>query len=280
MRVGVFYFPTDYGIEIGELARALEERGFESLFVCEHTHIPTSRRTPFPGGGELPKRYAHTHDPFVALSFAAAATKNLMLGTGICLITQRDPIVTAKAIASLDMLSGGRFIFGIGTGWLREEIEIFGGDFPHRWTQTREALDAMKAVWTNDAGEYHGKYFDFPPVRVYPKPAQKPYPPIVIGGAAKNVFKRIVQHADGWLPNRVKPEVLKENRAELNKLAEAAGRDPASIEITIYGQEPDPDLFKALFAAGADRVVVRPQHVETEKEMGQQLDQIAAKLFP
>ena len=191
---------------------------------------------------------------------------------------QRHPLILAKQVASLDHHSGGRFVFGIGTGWLREEVEIFGGDFPRRWTQTREALDAMKAVWSNDHGEFHGKYFDFPPVRVYPKPAQKPYPPIVIGGAAKNVLKRIVEHADGWLPNRITPDQLKEHRAELDRLAEAAGRDPASITIVVYGQEPDLGLVTSLLDAGANEVVIRPQHVETEAEMGAQLDRIAADL--
>jgi probable F420-dependent oxidoreductase len=281
MKVGLSIPLPAYTIDPAFMGAKAEELGFDSIWYAEHPALPVHSTSPFPAtGGEIPWTYSHFTEPYIALARASAVTKTIKLGTGITLVPQRHPLILAKEVAALDFHSGGRFIFGIGTGWLREEIEIFKGDFPHRWTQTREALDAMKAVWTNDAGEFHGKYFDFAPVRVYPKPTQKPYPPIVIGGAAKNVFKRIVQHADGWLPNRVTPEQLKENRAELNKLAEAAGRDPASIEITIYGQEPDPDLFKALFAAGADRVVVRPQHVETEKEMGDQLDEIATKLIP
>ena len=152
-----------------------------------------------------------------------------------------------------------------------------GGDFPRRWTQTREALDAMKLLWTQDEAEYHGKYFDFPLVRCYPKPAQKPYPPIIIGGMAKNVLQRIVDHADGWLPNRVTPAEVESSRTTLNQLATAAGRDPSSLSITIYGQDPDRALFESYFNAGADRVVVRPPtHVETEREMGEQLEQLAA----
>src|ERR1700674_661609 len=158
MKVGVYYFPTDYGINIAELAGALEQRGFESLFVCEHTHIPVSRRTPFPGGGELPKRYSHTHDPFVALAFAAAATRTLLLGTGIVLVPQRDPIVTAKSVASLDQLSGGRFVFGIGGGWNVEEMENNGTQYKSRFKELRERVLAMKGLWTQEQAEFHGQF--------------------------------------------------------------------------------------------------------------------------
>src|SRR5437773_12177105 len=181
MRIGVFYFPADYGINIAELAAALEQRGFESLFVPKHTHIPVSRKSPFRGGGEMPKRYAHTHDPFVALSFAAAATKKLLLGTGICLIPERDPIVTAKAVASLDQLSGGRFVFGIGGGWNVEEMEHHGARYNTRFKLMRERILAMKALWTQDEAEYHGDMVDFDPVWSYPKPRQRPHPPIILG---------------------------------------------------------------------------------------------------
>ena len=176
MLAGVFYFPTDYGIDIGELARAVEERGLESLFVCEHTHIPVSRKTPFPGGGELPKRYVHTHDPFVALSFAAAATKKIKLGTGICLIPQRDPIVTAKQVASLDQLSGGRFIFAMGGGWNVDEMENHGAKYETRFKLLRERVLAMKELWTKEKAEYHGQFVNFDPVWLYPKPKQQAAP--------------------------------------------------------------------------------------------------------
>ena len=164
MRVGVFYFPTDYGIHPGELARELEARGFESLFVCEHTHIPVSRRTPFFGGADLPKRYAHTHDPFVALSFAAAATHKLVLGTGVCLVVEHDPIVTAKSVASLDQLSGGRFAFGIGAGWNAEEMENHGTRYETRYQVMRERVLAMKAIWTQEEAAFHGKFVQFDPI--------------------------------------------------------------------------------------------------------------------
>ena len=182
MRVGIFYFPTDYGIDIRELARAAEERGFESLLLPEHTHIPTSRRTPYPGGGDLPKAYSHTHDPFVALSFAAAATTKILLGTGICLIPQRDPIVTAKCVASLDQLSNGRFLFGIGGGWNVDEMENHGARYETRFKLMRERILAMKALWTQDEAAFHGEMVNFDPVWSYPKPAQKPHPPILLGG--------------------------------------------------------------------------------------------------
>jgi probable F420-dependent oxidoreductase len=174
MLVGVFHFPTDYGIDVSQLAREVEARGFDSLFVCEHTHIPISRRTPFPGGGELPERYSHTHDPFVALAFAAAATRTLLLGTGIALVPQRDPIITAKSVASLDQLSGGRFIFGIGGGWNVEEMENHGTRYESRFKILRERVLAMQALWTHDTAEFHGEFVTFDPVWLYPKPKKKP----------------------------------------------------------------------------------------------------------
>jgi probable F420-dependent oxidoreductase len=200
MRVGVFYFPTDYGIDIAELARALEERGFDSLFVPEHTHIPASRKSPFPGGGELPKRYSHTHDPFVALSFAAAATKTLTIGTGILLVPQHEPLVTAKAIASLDQLSGGRFVFGIGGGWNVEEMENHGARYQTRFKQMREHVLAMKALWTEEEASYDGEFVKFDRVWSWPKPRQSPHPPIILGGESDHTLRRVVEYCDGWFP--------------------------------------------------------------------------------
>ena len=188
---------------------------------------------------------------------------------------ERHPLLLAKEVAALDLYSGGRFQFGIGTGWLREETEIFGGDFPRRWTQTREALDVMKLCWTEEEAEYHGKYYDFPPVRSFPKPTQQPYPPILIGGMAPNVLKRIVAHADGWLPNRVSAQDIENSRKKLEALCAEAGRDPSSIEIVIYGQAPDKAELQSLVDAGADSVVVKPEWVETEAEMGEQLERMA-----
>ena len=228
MLVGAFHFPTDYGIEMSELARALETRGFESLFVCEHTHIPVSRRSPYPGGGELPKRYSHTHDPFVALSFAAAATRTLKLGTGIALVPQRDPIITAKSVASLDQLSGGRFIFAIGGGWNVEEMENHGAHYETRFKLLRERVLAMKALWTQEQAEFHGEFVNFDPVWLYPKPKQKPHPPVLLGGETDYTVRRVVEFCDGWFP---RPRPGWEPTAAVARLREAAieaGRDPAN----------------------------------------------------
>jgi probable F420-dependent oxidoreductase len=256
MRVGVFYFPVHYGIEPAELGRALEERGYESLFVCEHTHIPVSRRTPFPSGGELPKRYVHTHDPFVALSFAAAATKKLRLGTGICLIPQRDPIVTAKSVASLDALSGGRFEFGIGGGWNREEMENHGAAYDTRFKLLRERVLAMKALWTQDEAAFHGEFVNFDPVWSYPKPVQKPHPPIMHGGETDHTLKRIVEFCDGWFPRPIAGFTPKGAVERLRKAAEAAKRDPAKLTITVFRAPAEAAALADYRAAGIDRVLL------------------------
>ena len=223
----------------------------------------------------IPWTYSHFTDPYIALARASGATSTIKLGTGITLVPERNPLLLAKEIATLDRFSGGRFLFGIGTGWLREETEIFGGDFEHRWTQTREALEVMKELWTKDEAEYHGKYFNFPPVKSYPKPTQQPHPPIIIGGMARNVLRRIVSHADGWLPNRVTPAEVEDSRRRLDAMAAEVGRDPKSITISVYGQPADGDVVQSYLNAGADRVVVRPDHVANEYEMGKQLERMA-----
>src|SRR5881409_1986863 len=199
MNIGVCMFFTDYAIRIDELAREAEARGFESLWVPEHTHIPTSRRTPFPGGDQLPKEYAHTFDPFVSLMAAAAATTRLRIGTGICLIIERDTITLAKEVASLDLLSGGRFIFGIGGGWNAEEMEDHGTVYATRFQKMREQIEAMKVIWTQDIAEYHGEIVDFPPMIARPKPVQKPHPPVIIGGAFRHAARRAIRYGDGLL---------------------------------------------------------------------------------
>jgi probable F420-dependent oxidoreductase len=239
MRVGVFYFPTDYGIDIRELARAVEERGFDSLLLPEHTHIPKSRRTPYPGGGELPNAYSHTHDPFVALSFAAAATKKILLGTGICLIPQRDPIVTAKCVASLDQLSGGRFIFGIGGGWNVDEMQNHGARYETRFKLMRERILAMKALWTQEEAAFHGEMVNFDPVWLYPKPAQRPHPPILLGGSSDYTLKRVVEFCDGWLPIARPGFSPKEAVGRLRRVASAAGRDFSTLSISVFGAPAD-----------------------------------------
>ena len=252
MRVGVFYFPTDYGIDIAELARALEERGFGSLFVPEHTHIPVSRRTPFPGGGELPKRYSHTHDPFVALAFAAAATKKLLVGTGVCLVPQHEPIVTAKAIASLDMLSNGRFIFGIGGGWNVDEMENHGATHKDRFKIMREHVLAMKALWTEEEASYHGQFVNFDPVWSYPKPVQRPHPPIVLGGESDHTLKRVVEYCDGWFPRTRAGFDPVQSVDRLKKMAAEKGRDFKSLSITVFGAPNKAEVLESYAKAGIE----------------------------
>jgi len=250
MQIGVCYFPTDYGIDISELAREVEARGFDSLLLPEHTHIPTSRRTPFPGGGELPKCYSHTHDPFVALSFAAAATKKVLLGTGICLMPQRDPIVTAKCVASLDQLSNGRFVFGIGGGWNVDEMENHGARYETRFKLMRERILAMKALWTQEEAAFHGEMVNFDPVWSYPKPRQRPHPPILLGGSSDYTLKRVVEFCDGWLPIARGPFDAKESVARLRRAASAAGRDFSTLTINTFAAPPDEAVLAGYREAG------------------------------
>ena len=256
MRVGVVYFPTDYGIDVRELAQALEARGYELLFFPEHTHIPTSRRTPLPSGGELPERYKHSHDPFVALSFAAAATRKLVLGTGICLIPQRDPIVTAKCVASLDQLSGGRFVFGIGGGWNVDEMENHGARYETRFKLLRERVLAMKALWTEEVAQFHGKMVSFDPVWLYPKPAQRPHPPILLGGESDHTLKRVVEFCDGWFPRARPGFTAKESVERLRRAAAAAGRDFSTLSISVFRAPADAGVLADYRQAGITRAVL------------------------
>lgn len=249
MKFGIAIFPTDYAIAMTELGPAVEERGFESLWVAEHTHIPVSRSTPYPSGGELPKQYRHTLDPFVALTAAAAVTRTLRIATGICLVIEHDTIDMAKEVASLDHLSGGRFIFGIGGGWNREEMANHGTAFETRWQVMRERVEAMKTIWTREEPEYHGDFVDFEPIWLWPKPVQKPHPPILLGGNGPNTLKRVVRFADGWMPNR--GDFL-ERIPELQRLARDAGRGP--IPVTAYAR-PDPQQIERCIAAGVERII-------------------------
>ncbi|MBL6077580.1 LLM class F420-dependent oxidoreductase [Belnapia sp. T18] len=274
MRTGVFYFPTEYGIETGELARALEERGFDSLFLCEHTHIPVSRRSPFPGGGELPKRYKHTHDPFVALSFAAAATKTLLLGTGVCLVPQRDPIITAKSVASLDRLSGGRFLFGVGGGWNVEEMENHGARYPTRFRLMEERIRAMQALWTEEEASFHGEFVDFDPVWCYPKPVQRPHPPVLLGGETDYTLKRVAAFCQGWFPRAGGDFDPKVARERLRRVAEGAGRDPASLSITVFRAPPEAGKLAAYGEAGIERVLLEVPDLDRDGIL-RRLDELA-----
>ena len=268
MRVGVFYFPTDYGIDLRELARAAEERGFESLLVPEHTHIPQSRRTPFPGGGELPKAYSHTHDPFVALSFAAAATSKILLGTGICLIPQRDPIVTAKCVASLDRLSNGRFLFGIGGGWNVDEMENHGACYETRFKLMRERILAMKALWTQEEAAFHGEMVNFDPAWLYPKPAQRPHPPILLGGSSDYTVKRVVEFCDGWLPIARPGFNPKEAAARLSQAASAAGRDLSTLSISVFAAPADAAILAQYRDLGIHRAILAIPDLTRDEILG------------
>ena len=255
MKLGVFLFATDEAMPLPELAPEVEGRGFDALFVPEHTHIPASRLTPYPGGGELPREYARTLDPFVALAAAAAVTKELRLGTGICLIIERDAIVTAKEVASLDLISGGRFELGLGGGWNREEMENHGTDFTSRFRLLEDQARAMKAIWTADEAEYHGEHVDFAPIWSWPKPVQKPHPPILLGGESIHTLRRVVAFCDGWLPRGRDPERVLEGLGELDRLAREAGRDPRSIATTIFAARPDRDELARFEEAGAERAL-------------------------
>ncbi|PYN27622.1 MAG: LLM class F420-dependent oxidoreductase [Candidatus Rokuibacteriota bacterium] len=257
MHYGVFIFPTDYSIRIDELARAAEERGFESLFVTEHTHIPASRRSPFAGGGPLPKEYSHTLDPFVGLAAAAAVTRRLKVGTGICLVIEHDPITLAKTIASLDLLSNGRFLFGIGAGWNAEEMENHGTVFKTRFRLLRERILAMKAIWTNEAAEFHGEYVSFDPIWSYPKPAQKPHPPVLLGGESVHTLQRVVEFCDGWFPRGRNAEAILPGLADLRARAATAGRDPATISVSVFAAKAERPTLDAYANAGITRAILR-----------------------
>jgi len=256
VKLGVFMFPADYAIRIDDLARAAEERGFESLFVPEHTHIPAGRRSPWPGGPELPKEYWHTLDPFVALSAAAAVTTRLRIGTGICLLTERDPIITAKAVASLDMLSRGRFEFAIGAGWNAEEMENHGTSFSTRFRVMSERAKAMKTIWTEEEPAFAGEFTEFEPIWSFPKPVQKPHPPILIGGESIHTLRRVVEYGDGWFPRARGGFDAAEGYARLKAVAEAAGRDMNTLTISVFGAPPRADVLDQYRRAGIARAVL------------------------
>jgi probable F420-dependent oxidoreductase len=277
MNVGISVPLPAYLVDVGAMARTAEALGFESFWCAEHPFIPVHTTSRFPGtaDGVIPEAYSHFIDPFVALARASGTTSRIKLATGIVLVPERHPLMLAKEVSTLDLFSGGRFLFGIGAGWLREETQLMGGDFDHRWGQTRESILAMKELWTKPEAEFHGKFYDFPPVRSNPKPAQKPHPPVLLGGDAPRVLGRVVAWGDGWLPNRVTPVELREKRATLDRLAKEAGRDPAAISISVHGQPADRDLIARLHEAGATRVIVRPATSKSEPEMVRELTRIA-----
>jgi probable F420-dependent oxidoreductase len=257
-KYGLTMFVTADTIDIVTLARKAEALGFESLFVPEHPVIPDQFSTPFGGGGPLPDWYRKTIDPFCGLAAAAAVTTRLRIGTAICLVPERDPLLTAKEVATIDRLSGGRFEFGIGAGWLREESEIFGVDFPRRWTQTREHVLAMKACWGPHPSEFHGKYVDFPALWCEPKPVQRPHPPVLMAGEGPGVAGRIAEYGDGWLPRwrNSNPEEMEAGIGRIQDAMRARGRDPGQLQVSVFGAQPDKQRCTDFLNAGAQRIIL------------------------
>ena len=264
LHFGASMFFTDYSMAPGELGKSLEERGFESVWAPEHSHIPLTRKSPFPAGGDLPKKYYDAMDPFVSLTTAAAATKTLKVGTGVCLVAQRDPIQTAKLVASIDQVSSGRFLFGIGNGWNRDEMENHGTVFESRHKLARERVEAMKAIWTQSKPEYHGEFVNFDPMMTWPKPVQKPHPPVIVGGAFPYSARRALRYGDGWIPqaSRGAYAEIADMIPEFRKMATEAGRDVSKIEITVWFPKKDADVMKRYQDLGVSRVVF---NLESEK---------------
>ena len=277
MKFGLAMFSTDYAIRPAELGRLAEEHGFDALLLPEHTHIPISRKTDYPGGGDLPEEYSHTFDPFVALATVAEVTERIKIGTGICLVIERDPIITAKEVASLDQLSGGRFLFGVGAGWNREEMEDHGTDPKRRFSVLRERVEAMKAIWTQDEAEYHGEHVDFDPTWQWPKPVQDPHPPVLVGGNGEKAIDRVVAFGDEWMPNvgRSGIDELERRIAELQEKARAAGRD--EIPVSGFAAPRDPDTVEKLAEIGFSRLFwyVPP---EPRDEVAKRLERYAERV--
>lgn len=258
MDFGAAMFFTDYSMAAGELAQALETRGFESLWAPEHSHIPVSRASPFPSGGDLPKQYHDVMDPFVTLTAAVAVTKTLKIGTGVCLVQQRDPIQTAKLVASIDQVSAGRFLFGVGSGWNAEEMADHGTDFKSRHKVARERIEAMKLIWTESQPQYHGEFVNFDPMMAWPKPVQKPHPPVIVGGAFPYGARRAIRYGDGWVPHASRPEYgdVSDFLPQFRQMATEAGRDPASLPVTMFRVVEEVDRLRHYRDIGIGRVVI------------------------
>jgi probable F420-dependent oxidoreductase len=274
MDFGVSYFPTDEAIEPAELARLCEERGFESVFVTEHTHIPASRETPYPAGGELPGEYWRIHDPFVALTTMASATERIRIGTAICLLVQRDPITTAKTVASLDRLSGGRMVFGVGAGWNLEEMRNHGTDPSKRFRILRERVEACREIWTREEATYHGEFVSFDGIVCRPAPLQQPHPPVLIGGNGPKVLDRVLAYGDEWFPNRIPPDDQMIARVEeLQSRGEETGR--GSIPVTLQIPPRDPEVLESYERAGVTRAVhmLRPRDAAGSDSAERKLDE-------
>ena len=280
MKIGISMSPTPGLGDFGQVAQKIEELGFDSVWLPEHPVMPVHHNTKYPGSpdGSIPERMRLGVNPLIALARASSTTKNLGLGTAVNLVTEHNPLDLGKQISTLDYYSGGRFMFGIGTGWFREESEIMGADFDHRWAQAREYVLAMKELWTKEEAEFHGEYVDFPPVYCNPKPVQKPHPPVYLGGNAKNVLRRVVRWGDGWLPNNIQSDAIKAARATIAELCDSAGRDPDSIGITIHAQPPDKDLIDKFEEAGAERVLVGVGSADHEGAMNE-LEALATQVL-
>jgi probable F420-dependent oxidoreductase len=278
MDIGVLTTATAQSGDLAEVARQAEALGFDSLWIPEHPVIPVDMKTPFPGArdGQLPEHYNRWSDPFIALTVAATVTKTIKLGTGICLLPERDPLMTAKVVASLDLYSGGRVILGVGAGWLREETEVMGTQFGWRWKRLRETVEAMRVLWTQTEASYEGDLVQFPAVRCEPKPVQKPYPPVLLGAHGPKALQRVARYCDGWFPLAPKPEALKQDVDTIRKLAQEAGRDPDAIQVTVIVEPrdggPSEDLMKRYREAGASRIVIFSQEMGTEMSDGKALE--------
>lgn len=256
MRIGLFPFSTDYSMPIDQLAIAAEERGFDSIWLPEHTHIPASRQTPYPGGGDLPKEYSHTLDPFVALAIAAGVTTKLKLATGICLAIEHQALTLAKTVATLDHISNGRVLLGLGAGWNREEMENHGTNYASRFAKLEEQMAALREIWTNDEATFHGEYENFDAVWSWPKPVQRPHPPLILGGETDYTLQRIVRQGDGWLPRAMKPEIVMAGMTKLARFAVEAGRDPASISVSVFAPPPKDAVVNQFRDTTVERVIL------------------------
>src|SRR6202790_3534536 len=267
LKFGISLFFTEYSMSPTDLARELEQRGFESVWSGEHSHIPAAMKTPFPGDGGIKRHYFDVMDPFVTLTAAAMATKTLKIGTGVCLIAQRDPIQTAKLVASIDQISGGRFVFGVGNGWNQDEMANHGTVFASRHKLARERIEAMKAIWTKSKAEYHGEFVNFDPMMTWPKPVQKPYPPILVGGAVPYGARRALNYGNGWMPHRTRTQYadVQALLPKFREMAAEAGRDLASVPITIWGAKENLDLLKRDRDDGVSRVVVSLDSAKGDK---------------
>lgn len=275
MQIGLFPFSTDYSMPIDRLAVAAEERGFDSIWMPEHTHIPASRLTPYPGGGELPNEYSHTLDPFVALAIAAGVTTKLKLATGICLAIEHQALTLAKTVATLDHVSNGRVILGLGAGWNREEMENHGTVYASRFKKLEEQMAAIKALWTEEEASFNGEFEQFDKAWSWPKPVQQPHPPLVLGGETDYTLKRIVQLGDGWLPRAMKPQVVTQGIEKLRRFAEQADRDPDSISVSAFAPPAKDEVINGFRDTTVERVIlmVPPQD---EDDTLRRLDRYAA----